>query len=151
MLDAGLERVAREGPTEHMRYFAQLAAFHEEMHCEAFTYTRQTLGYPAPAPRSRRLRPAQEPPGRCRDPGRRFHARRALPEGAAFVFDNEKWAHPVRCRRFAWRAPQSRNAEFAAFVDDDGYRRRELWSEPGWRWRERAGGGAPGLLAQAGR
>lgn len=34
--DAVLARIAREGATEHVRYFAQLAAFHEEMHNEAF-------------------------------------------------------------------------------------------------------------------
>src|SRR5262245_35908729 len=49
VLDQVLERLDTEAETEHLRYFTQLAAFHEEMHCEAFTYTRQTLGYPAPA------------------------------------------------------------------------------------------------------
>src|SRR5436309_14547880 len=29
-------------------YFYLLATFHEGMHAEALTYTRQTLGYPAP-------------------------------------------------------------------------------------------------------
>jgi iron(II)-dependent oxidoreductase len=29
------------------------------------------------------------------------------------------------------------NGEFAAFVDDGGYQRRELWSREGWSWRER--------------
>ncbi|MFY9608532.1 MAG: SUMF1/EgtB/PvdO family nonheme iron enzyme [Blastocatellia bacterium] len=29
-------------------YFLRLALFHEQMHAEAITYTRQTLGYPAP-------------------------------------------------------------------------------------------------------
>lgn len=29
-------------------YFLSLALFHEDMHAEAITYTRQTLGYPAP-------------------------------------------------------------------------------------------------------
>src|SRR5262249_49310225 len=29
-------------------YFLQLALFHEDMHAEAITYTRQTLAYPAP-------------------------------------------------------------------------------------------------------
>jgi iron(II)-dependent oxidoreductase len=27
-------------------------------------------------------------------------------------------------------------AEFAAFVDDGGYRQEELWSEDGWQWRQ---------------
>ena len=29
-------------------YLAQYAIFHEDMHCEAYSYTRQTLAYPAP-------------------------------------------------------------------------------------------------------
>jgi iron(II)-dependent oxidoreductase len=33
------------------------------------------------------------------------------------------------------RAPVT-NAQFAGFVDDGGYERRELWSEEGWAWRE---------------
>jgi iron(II)-dependent oxidoreductase len=28
--------------------------------------------------------------------------------------------------------------EFAAFVEADGYRRRELWSDAGWAWREKS-------------
>ncbi len=35
------------------------------------------------------------------------------------------------------RAPVTQ-AEFAAFVEDDGYRRSELWSESGWTWRQTA-------------
>jgi iron(II)-dependent oxidoreductase len=35
------------------------------------------------------------------------------------------------------------NAEFARFVDDDGYRRRELWSRRGWDWRRREGAEHP--------
>ena len=31
-----------------LAYFVQLSVFHEDMHTEAFTYTRQTLQYPAP-------------------------------------------------------------------------------------------------------
>ena len=50
VLEWVLGRLASEGPTEHLSYFVQLAAFHEEMHCEAFAYTRQTLGYSAPGP-----------------------------------------------------------------------------------------------------
>jgi iron(II)-dependent oxidoreductase len=35
------------------------------------------------------------------------------------------------------------NAEFAAFVDDDGYRRRHLWDRRGWDWRRREGAEHP--------
>ena len=51
------------------------------------------------------------------------------PPESPFVFDNEKWAHPVEVAPFnIARAPVT-NAEFLAFVTEGGYRRREFWSE----------------------
>jgi iron(II)-dependent oxidoreductase len=38
-----------------------------------------------------------------------------------FVFDNEKWAHPVEVKPFRISSAPVTNAEFAAFVEDDGY------------------------------
>jgi gamma-glutamyl hercynylcysteine S-oxide synthase len=115
-------------------YFHRLALFHEDMHDEAFTYTRQTLGYPAPAFPSGRRPPGGGPlHGDVEVPGARFMlgARRGEP----FVFDNEKWAHPVEVAPFhIARAPVT-NEEFAAFVDDGGYRQERWWSAAGWRWR----------------
>jgi len=55
-----------------------------------------------------------------------------------FVFDNEKWAHLVLVQPFAIARAPVTQAEFAAFVDDEGYRRPELWSEAGWTWRQTA-------------
>ena len=39
-----LERLDREGATATLTYFTQLAAFHEEMHCEALTYYSPDAG-----------------------------------------------------------------------------------------------------------
>src|SRR5437867_3476435 len=47
--DRVLERIGRGKLTERDRYFISLAVFHEDMHTEAFTYTRQTHGYSPPA------------------------------------------------------------------------------------------------------
>ena len=58
----------------------------------------------------------------------------AMP-GDGFVFDNEKWAHPVTIEPFEIARAAVTNSEFAAFVDDGGYSRRELWSAAGWQWR----------------
>jgi iron(II)-dependent oxidoreductase len=59
-------------------------------------------------------------------------------EGEGFVFDNEKWAHPVVVPPFRMARTAVTNAEFAAFVDADGYRRPEFWTMEGWLWlRER--------------
>ena len=63
--------------------------------------------------------------------------------GSGFVFDNEKWAHPVTVKPFRMAKAPVTNAEFAAFIEDRGYRRQELWSEAGWIWREAAQAEAP--------
>lgn len=54
----------------------------------------------------------------------------------AFVWDNEKWAHPVDVRPFRMARSAVTQGAFAQFIDEGGYRRRELWSEAGWSWRE---------------
>jgi iron(II)-dependent oxidoreductase len=137
------ERVLRrlaEGTADP--YFVALAVFHEDMHFEAMAFSRQTLGWPAPP-----AGPGTAPegggdlPGDAAVPGGTFLLGAA--PGAGFAFDNEKWAHPVELAPFAIaRAPVTQRA-FAAFVDDGGYRRRDLWSEAGWRWREAAGAERP--------
>lgn len=138
-----LERLAHEGPTPHLSYFIQLAAFHEEMHCEAFTYTRQTLAYAAPPATPPATSTAAGPhPGDVEVNGGAFLLG-APQDGTGFVFDNEKWAHPVKVPPFRIARAPVTNAEFLAFVEDRGYLRRELWSAAGWRWREEAAAAAP--------
>ncbi|MCP3914321.1 MAG: ergothioneine biosynthesis protein EgtB [bacterium] len=132
------------GPRE--TYLVQLAVLHEDMHGEAFTYMRQTLGYPAPvrpagAPRA----PAQSGgscPGDVSVPGGTVLVG-ADPRAAVFVFDNERWAHPVEVAPFRIARAPVTNVEFVEFVEDDGYGRRELWSRQGWQWRTRAGAERP--------
>jgi iron(II)-dependent oxidoreductase len=133
------------GDEERLGYLVRYCVHHEDMHAEAFTYTRQTLGYPAPP---LTVAPPGEPPegddaaGDVRIPGGRYRLG-ADPGSAGFVFDNEKWAHEVEVEPFRIaRAPVTR-AEFARFVEDGGYRRRELWSDEGWAWREEAGADRP--------
>src|SRR5207245_696296 len=46
--DRVLERIEQGKLTEQERYFITLGVFHEDMHTEAFTYTRQTHGWRAP-------------------------------------------------------------------------------------------------------
>jgi len=138
VLDRVLDRLPAGDLAENDAYFHWLPVMHEDMHDEAFTYTRQTLGYPAP--RIANAQPAslegEAVPGDVEIPGAEFLL--GAPPSEAFVFDNEKWSHPVRVEPFRIaRAPVS-NGEFAEFVDDGGYRRHELWSDDGWAWREKA-------------
>ena len=130
--------------SDEMEYFIRLAVFHEDMHDEAFTYTRQTLEYPPP----RFFSPPSPPrvdggplPGDVLIPGGTFMlgAIAELP----FVFDNEKWAHPVELGSFAIARAAVTQDEFREMVDDGGYGRKDLWSDAGWRWKEQASASHP--------
>ena len=142
--DRILERIERGGLTERDRYFIKLAVFHEDMHTEAFTYARQTLGYPPPVfsgVKPLETGPADGLTGDAEIPGGRFLLGGARDE--PFVFDNEKWAHPVEVRPFAIARAPVTQGEFAEFVEAKGYSRKEFWSEPGWTSREGLGAEHP--------
>ncbi len=47
--DRVIERIERVELRDNELYFIRLSVFHEDMHTEAFTYTRQTLAYPPPS------------------------------------------------------------------------------------------------------
>jgi iron(II)-dependent oxidoreductase len=154
---AVLERVVLElesASGERDEYFHRLVTYHEDMHGEAFVYTRQTLALASPrAVASRKIgRPA--PPhcpcstraagphaGDARIPGGAFElgARRDLP----FVFDNEKWAHAVKIAPFRIALAPVTQREFLEFVTARGYEREKWWSADGWRWRNASGAEHP--------
>ncbi|HEY1337863.1 MAG TPA: selenoneine synthase SenA [Bryobacteraceae bacterium] len=123
--------------TDDEAYFCWLAIMHEDMHGEALTYTRQTLGYPPPPLRVESpTTPASPPKGDVEFSGGEYML--GARPARRFVFDNEKWQHPVDVKPFAIGRSSVTEGQFAEFVDDDGYRRRELWTDQGWEWRERA-------------
>ena len=136
VLDRVLARLPDE-LTEREAYFHWLPCMHEDMHDEAFTYTRHTLGYAAPKFSNAQPAPSsgEEVGGDVEIPGGEFLL--GALQGEVFVFDNEKWAHPVRVEPFRIARAPVTNGQFAEFVDDGGYRRRELWSDDGWTWREK--------------
>jgi iron(II)-dependent oxidoreductase len=120
-------------------YFYTLVTHHEDMHAENLTLIRQTLGYGRPAvARAHAPDPPAELVARLDDvkvAGGRFVLGASPDE--PFVFDNEKWAHPVEVAPFRIAATAVTNREFEAFVDDGGYARRALWDRRGWDWRRR--------------
>jgi gamma-glutamyl hercynylcysteine S-oxide synthase len=144
--DAMLQRLGRGLVSAEETELYLLTIFHEDMHDEAFTYSRQTLGYPAPVFSTTHngnadVGDAGPLPGDVAVAGGVLQL--GSPPEAPFVFDNEKWAHPVEVAPYhIARAPVT-NAEFLAFVTEDGYQRREFWSDEGWRWREAAGAEHP--------
>jgi len=128
----------QNAPSSQDCYHALYATLHEDMHTEAITYTRQTLGYPAPL--FSNLSPADNTntdggplPGDAQIPGGTFML--GSDPQDPFVFDNEKWAHPVEVAPFfIGRAPVTQ-AEFLRFVEDGGYHRQAHWDAAGWDWR----------------
>ena len=143
-----LRRLEREPENADLHYFIQLAAFHEDMHAEAFHYTRQTLGYSDPMPARESTPDAALGSGDAGLPGGLFLLGATQADG--FVFDNEKWAHEVRIAPFRMARTAVSNAEFLEFVEAQGYLRRECWDAEGWAWRESCSLDAPRYWVRTG-
>ncbi|MEP7182178.1 MAG: selenoneine synthase SenA [Betaproteobacteria bacterium] len=122
------------------RYPFLLSLHHEDMHAEALLMTLQTLALPAP-PHLTDVRPVavdvdeKAAIGDVEFAGGTF-ALGSGPGTAAhrFVWDNEVRAHDVTLRPFALARRCVTNAEYAAFVDDGGYREVRHWSAAGRAW-----------------
>ena len=139
-----VQQYAGERVSKDTEYFLSLALFHEDMHAEAITYTRQTLGYPPPR-LTNDLSPTRlsEPieTGDAFIPGGSFVLGNPAENG--FVFDNEQQAFQVEVQSFAMSRTATTNADFLGFVEDAGYERPELWSNDGWKWRQGIGANRP--------
>lgn len=147
VLQRSLARLSGREATPEQAYFFMLADLHETMHAENLTLILHTLGGPRPRltlfDRAFAAPPVDGSyrPRDVRVPGGVFElgASKAEP----FVFDNEKWAHPVEVKPFQIASTPVTNADYAAFVGDGGYRRREVWSRAGWEWKRREDAGHP--------
>ena len=127
-----------QGDDAKRDYLARYAVFHHDMHNEAYTYTRQTLSYPAPDfGQSSSIQSAGALPGDVQVPGGRFML--GAPPGDDFVFDNEKWAHALELEPFRIARAAVSNGDFLAFVEAGGYDDRTWWDDEGWTWRNTAG------------
>ena len=136
--DRVLDLVASTTCDPKLSYFVKLSVFHEDMHAEAFTYMRQTLGFPPPPMAVRQLEEPQQAAAGSADPDVEHPGGTFLlgsGRNEPFVFDNEKWAHPVQVKPFAIARTPVTQFDFARFVDDAGYQRRGFWSDAGWQWR----------------
>jgi ergothioneine biosynthesis protein EgtB len=146
VLAATLDSLAHADETDDALYFFRLALYHEDMHGEALAYLRQTLAYPPP--KVLRAMPASGAATDVAIAGGSFAL--GAPRGPGFAFDNEKWSHPVRLDPFEISTRPVTELEFAAFVDDDGYRRTTLWSDEGRDWLHSSGASHPAGWRRAG-
>jgi gamma-glutamyl hercynylcysteine S-oxide synthase len=109
----------------------RLATFHEDMHAEAFHYTRHTLGYGDPLPGG--SFPVSD--GKDLEIKGGPFALGAKPSDA-FVFDNEKWAHEVRIAPFRIAASPVTAAQYLAYIEAGGAAPR-YWRKQDGAWQER--------------
>lgn len=125
---------------DYAKYFYLLALFHEDMHNEAFIYTRQTLSYPKPnfiKSRNYSILKSDHTVNRNEDisiPGGSFML--GAERKNEFIFDNEKWAHAVKVAPFKIAKFAVSNEQYLEFVEDDGYKKEKYWSDEAWRWRQ---------------
>jgi iron(II)-dependent oxidoreductase len=125
-------------------YVYAMVAQHEYQHNETILHTLQLKrGEPYRAPRSLTI---PEPRidvavgSMVRFPGG------AVPIGTTdrrVAYDNERPRHVIELRPFRIDVSPVTNGQYLEFMNDGGYRRRELWSEPGWAWKETDAAEAP--------
>jgi iron(II)-dependent oxidoreductase len=120
-------------------YLTRYAVFHEDMHTEAFTYTRRTLNYPSPVLGNIVLNDAAYNAGSL-DGDVKIKGGSYLlgaSEKTDFCFDNEKWLHQVTIKPFTIARAATSYQQYAEFVGDGGYHKQIWWDEAGWDWLQK--------------
>ena len=120
-----------------------MVAEHEAQHTETVLQALQMLPAGAYRPPRRRATPAPAPPEGpewCEVPPGPFAM--GAPEDG-FAYDCERPRHRRALDAYAIARDAVSAGEWADFIADGGYRRRELWSEAGWAWRAAEDAHAP--------
>ncbi len=124
-------------------YFIQLSIFHQDMHNEAFAYMWQTLAYaqafkPFPINSSKSSLNTEYVhfPKSTVQAGSEKHS--------GFIFDNEKWMHPVEIDSFSISRCAVTNGEYLEFIEStqsysDGKQIEspKYWKKKGSDWYQR--------------
>lgn len=148
VLDRVLDRLGKAQGEEVDLTPYRLALAHEDMHGEAFAYTLQTLGVEAPQAIGRYATPSWSQ-GVIGFPGGTLRMGSVPNDG--FVFDNEKWAHPIYVPPCSLDATLVSNAEYGEFIADGGYQRPEFWTAAGMAWLMQQQRSAPRYWQRDGR
>lgn len=123
------------------------AVYHADMHTEAETFQRQGRGLPAPTWVS------DGDPTDASDFDESLLNQDVTVEGGTyplgsaqtepFVFDNEKWGHPVEVDEFDIAVTPVTQGQFREFVEAGGYSNRAYWSAESWEWIQLMGVESP--------
>ena len=133
-----INRLKDKELTKEEEYFYNLVLNHEDMHSETMHHIRHTLGYPEPKLSNDSLSENDL----NIDEDYEFHDVR-IPGGEfmlgatpdiPFVFDNEKWAHPITIKPYNISVTPVIVQYYQEFVDNGGYQDKSLWGDEGWKW-----------------
>jgi iron(II)-dependent oxidoreductase len=139
-----IDRGSVRGPLGAEGMVVQLVAQHEAQHQETMLQAialREDFPYEPPFLERRGPAPAVGPAKRM-----------ALVPAGPFLmgtddrvtaYDNERPVHQVDLPAFRLDVTPVTNGAYLAFMNDGGYRRRALWTDEGWRWRESQAAHAP--------
>jgi len=141
-LDITLDLLSTAPETDDALHFYRQALLHEDRLCEALDERLRTGMPPARAVRDALWMPAQR-----WQLGSQRGSARAL-TGGGWVPALERWAHEVSTPEFEIDAQPVNWAQLVEFADDDGYDRKELWSDAGWAWVQATGRRAPAHVEQ---
>ena len=160
-LDGVRERVLRHlgnvefeesDPLLRDAYIFRLVLEHEQQHQETLAYLFQLLSPGKKTRPAEILTPGTPAGGASRKalfaPPREMAsiAESDFQLGATaggFAYDNELPLHTVHLPAFKIDKLLTTNEEYAHFIEEGGYRRRECWSAEGWDWKERENWSAP--------
>ena len=131
ILDRCVDKLSRQDNTDASLYPYRLILAHEDMHGEALLATLQTLQIGAPP--SLQLPPTRSWAPGCIDFPGGSHALGSM-AGGGFVFDNEKWSHPLRLAPFNIDSALVTYRQYREFIDDGGYAQAAYWSVAGRAW-----------------
>jgi iron(II)-dependent oxidoreductase len=126
-------------PLKSGGYLFRLVLEHERQHQETLLYLFQLLDP------SKKTRPDLPSPAASDVATAAPGGMVSLPAGAflmgapwaSFAYDNERPAHEVTVDAFRLARAPVTNGEYARFVEERGYERREFWTDEGWAWREK--------------
>jgi ergothioneine biosynthesis protein EgtB len=144
-VDVAMERLISGGLNAEQSALIELGLNHEQQHQELILTDIKHAFWSQP------LRPAYAP---AKSNGNaspwpinfvRFEGgqQRIGHEGPDFAFDNELPRHTVYLHPYSLASRPATNAEYLEFINDDAYRRPELWLSEGWDTVVRLGWKAP--------
>ncbi len=144
-VDEAMETLLAAGPTDEVVELVTLGLHHEQQHQELLLMDIKHVlwsnpTHPAYIAGTLPAAPEPAPLGWVERPGGLVDVGHG---GDGFAYDNEQPRHTALVQPHRLGDRLVTNGEWAAFIDDGGYRRPELWLSDGWATVQAAGWTAP--------